>query len=161
MLQNGADLAALAGARVIAYFVSKDPSGLGTDANVVASINITVAANHLPSVTYGAPDGPRYVDIEGNQLAYVGTGTIPAATAGVTVKTTKIWTPFFAGLFGASEWSTQADATARGGWRVGGPPPGSILPIGVSQETYDRLRHLPCGCAHGRLHPRQPHRGWS
>jgi hypothetical protein len=134
--QNGADLAALAGARVIASFVSGDTTN-GTDANVVASIDTTVAANHLPVVTYGAPDGPRYVDVEGNQLAYVGSGTIPAGTAGVTVKTTKSWKPFFAGLFGVSQWSTNADATARGGYRAGGPPIGNLLPIGVSRETYN------------------------
>ena len=75
--QNGADLAALAGARVIAAFVADPTTTNGTDANVVASINTTVAANHLPAVTYGAPDGPRYVNIEGDQLGYVGTGTIP------------------------------------------------------------------------------------
>ena len=142
--QNGADLAALAGARVIASFVSGDTTN-GTDANVVASINTTVGGNNLPAVSYGAPDGPRYVDIEGNQLAYVGTGAIPAGTAGVTVKTTKAWKPFFAGLFGVSQWSTQADATARGGYRAGGPPPGSILPIGVSEETYTSANICPAG----------------
>jgi hypothetical protein len=142
--QNGADLAALAGARVIAAFVTGDTVN-GTDANVVASIDTTVAANHLPAVTYGAPDGPRYVNIEGNELAYVGTGTIPAGTAGVTVKTTRTWEPFFAGLFGVSQWSTQADATARGGYRAGGPPPGNILPIGVSEESYTNFPICPAG----------------
>jgi hypothetical protein len=134
--QNAADLAALAGARVLASFVSGDTVN-GTDANVVLSIDKTIAANKLPAITYGAPDGPRYVDINGNLLPYVGSGTIPASAAGVSVRVAKSWKPFFAGLFGVSDWSTHANATARGGYRAGGPPPGNILPIGVSKQTYD------------------------
>ena len=134
--QNAADLSALAGARVVASFVSGDTVN-GTDGNVVQSIDATVDANNLPPVSYGAPDGPQYVDIEGNALGYVGAGSIPGATAGVSVTVDKAWRPFFAGLFGSGDWSTSADATARGGYRAGGPPPGSLLPIGVSEETYE------------------------
>jgi hypothetical protein len=142
--QNAADLASLAGARVLASFVSGDTVN-GTDANVKLSIDKTIAANKLPAITYGAPDGPRYVDISGNQLGYVGTGTIPASASGVSVRVAKNWKPFFAGLFGVSNWSTHANATARGGYRAGGPPPGNILPIGVSKTTYDTFGTCPAG----------------
>jgi hypothetical protein len=142
--QNAADLSALAGARVIASFVSGDTAN-GTDANVVLSIDQTVAANQLPPVTYGAPDGPQYVNVEGSSLGYVGTGTIPAGTAGVSVRVNKTWRPFFASLFGAGDWTTNATATARGGYRAGGPPPGSLLPIGVSEETYNSFDVCPAG----------------
>ncbi len=143
--QNASDLAAMAGARVLTAWVQGDTTN-GTDANVVASIDQTVAANHGLPVQYGAPAGPRYVTVGGAVLGYVGTGFIPGPScqanangcaAGVIVSSDRSWQPFFARLIGLNTWSTTATATARGGYRAGGPPAGNLLPIGVSRATYD------------------------
>ena len=74
--QNSSDLAAMAGARVLTAWVSGDATN-GTDTNVVASIDKTVAANGSAPLTYGAPDGPEYMTVTGVSLGYVGSGTIP------------------------------------------------------------------------------------
>ena len=83
--QNASDFAALAGARIIATWIDNDTVN-GTDANVVSSINVTIAANGGTPVTYGSPNGPRYVSRRGGSHR-VGSaaGTIPAGTEGVTV----------------------------------------------------------------------------
>jgi hypothetical protein len=142
--QNAADLAALAGARVIASFVARDTVN-GTDANVRAAIDRTLAANGAPPITYGAPDGPAYFDFGGNFLGYVGTGTIPAGTIAVRVSSSRSWQPFFLGIIGVASWDAGATATARGGFRAGGPPPGNLLPIGVSEATYNNSPICPAG----------------
>lgn len=132
--QNAADLAALAGARVMAAFVTNDPNA--TDANVKQSIDMTVAANDTQPLTYGGTSGPQYVSLAGVELGPVGDGVIPDGAVGVRVTAARSWKPFFAGLFGVPQWSTQASATARGGYRAGSPPPGNLLPIGISEATY-------------------------
>ena len=142
--QNTADLAALAGARVLASFVSGDGVN-GTDANVRTSIDRTLAANDAPPVTYGAPNGPRYVAMSGALLGYVGTGSIPSGAVGVQVGTARSWRPYFLGLIGVDSWSAGATATARGGYRAGGPPAGNLLPIGVSKATYETFATCPAG----------------
>jgi hypothetical protein len=141
--QNTADLAALAGARVLASFVSGDTVN-GTDANVRTSIDRTLAANGAPPVTYGAPDGPRYVSMSGSLLGYVGAG-IPSGAVGVQVGTARSWRPYFLGLIGVDSWSAGATATARGGYRAGGPPAGNLLPIGVSKASYETFETCPAG----------------
>jgi hypothetical protein len=142
--QNTADLAALAGARVLASFVSGD-SVNGNDANVRLSIDRTLVANGVPAATYGAPDGPRYVAMNGDLLDYVGTGSISSGAVGVRVGTARSWRPFFLGLIGVDNWAAGATATARGGYRAGGPPAGNLLPIGVSKETYESYPICPAG----------------
>ena len=142
--QNAADLAALAGARVLASYVSGDTAN-GTDANVKLSIDKTVAANDGTAVSYVGASAPQYVSLAGAKLGPVGTGNIPSGTAGVAVPTSRSWTPFFAGLIGFQNWSTTATATARGGYRAGGPPAGNLLPIGVSKQTYDTFGACPAG----------------
>ena len=58
--QNASDFGALAGARIIAEFVSGDTVN-GTDANVQSAISLAVTKNGGRPVTFGAPNGPRYV----------------------------------------------------------------------------------------------------
>ena len=73
--QNTSDFAALAGAQIVATWIDKDTTN-GTDANVVAAINSTVAANGGEAVTYGSPNGPQYVSRAGARTGWVGTGSI-------------------------------------------------------------------------------------
>jgi hypothetical protein len=132
--QNASDFAALAGARIIAQRMGGDTVN-GTDANVRAAITNAVIANDGQAITFGAPDGPRYVADDGTLLGYVGAG-LPANAVGVTVDTERTWKPFFAQLFGVNEWETGADATAKGGFATNGPPPGSLFPAGISLAFF-------------------------
>ena len=133
--QNASDFAAIAGARVVAYKVGGDTVN-GTDANVVTAISNAAEANGADPLSFGAPDGPRYIDDQGNLLTYVGAG-MPANAAGVTVETTRSWDTFFVRLFGFSEWSTGATATARGGYAQNAPPVGGLFPAGISTSFFD------------------------
>jgi hypothetical protein len=134
--QNAADFAAMAGARIIAERIGGDTTN-GTDANVKQSIINAVAANGGKPITFGAPDGPQYIDDRGNLLgAFVGDGIIPATAAGVTVRSERTWKPFFLGVFGVSEWEAGADATAKGGYSTAAPPPGSLFPAGIALSFF-------------------------
>ena len=135
--QNTSDFAALAGARIIATWIDGDTTN-GTDANVVASINATVAANRGVPVTYGSPNGPSYVSRAGAFTGWVGTGTIPAGTEGITVSTNKVFRPYLLGIVGTGDWTASSTATARGGYAAA-PPTGNVFPAGISLaffETY-------------------------
>ena len=135
--QNASDFAALAGARIIATWIDKDTVN-GTDANVVAAIDTTLAANGASPMVYGTPDGPRYVDAAGAFTGWVGNGTIPATTEGVTVGTSRTFRPYLLGIVGMNSWTASSVATARGGYAAG-PPSGNVFPAGVSLaffETY-------------------------
>jgi Putative Flp pilus-assembly TadE/G-like len=135
--QNTSDFAALAGARIIATWIDGDRTN-GTDANVVASIDSTVAANGGVPVTYGAPNGPRYVSRAGAFTGWVGTGAIPSTTEGLTVSTSKVFRPYLLGIIGSGDWTASSTATARGGY-ASAPPTGTLFPVGISLaffETY-------------------------
>ena len=136
--QNASDFAALAGARVVSEFVGGDLAN-GTDANVKAAITNAIAANGATALTFGSPNGPIYTTKTGTPNGFVGSGVggaIPAGTAGVSVTSSKTWTPFFLGVIGVSNWTASSTATAKGGWSLAGPP-GDVFPAGVSKATYD------------------------
>src|SRR6266852_4335803 len=57
--QNASDFAALAGARVVAEWISGDTDN-GTDANVKLAIVNTLNVNGAIPVTFGGPDSPVY-----------------------------------------------------------------------------------------------------
>jgi hypothetical protein len=133
--QNASDFGALAGARVIAEFVDGDTTN-GTDANVRVAIQNAVTSNGGNAIAFAAPDGPRYVDSSGNQLGYVGTGAIPSGTAGVRVTSQKTWRPYFLGSMSVTTWTATTEATAKGGYSLAGPPPGSLFPVGISLAFF-------------------------
>jgi Flp pilus assembly protein TadG len=136
--QNAADFAALAGARIIAEKVGGDAT-TGTDANVQLAMTNAVSTNGGAAITFGSPNGPRYIDGNGALLGYVGANpAIPATAAGVKVSSTRSWRPYFLGIIGISSWSASADATATGGFCASGctPPPGSLFPAGISLAFF-------------------------
>jgi hypothetical protein len=133
--QNASDFAAIAGARIIAENVVGNTTD-GTDANVQAAITNAVQVNGGRPVTFGSPNGPRYVDANGGLLGYVGTGAIPATAVGVHVQSDRSWTPYFLGIIGMSNWTASAEATAKGGYAAGGPPPGTLFPAGISTSFF-------------------------
>lgn len=134
--QNASDFAALAGARVIAEWIDGDTTN-GTDANVTAAIVNAVAANGGNPITFGAPNGPRYVAEDGALLGYVSTGAIPTGAVGVKVSSQRIWRPYFLSSIGVTTWTATADATAKGGYSQAGPPPGTLFPVGISTSFFN------------------------
>jgi len=133
--QNASDFAALAGARVIAEFIDHDTTN-GTDANVQAAMNNAIQTNYGVPLTYGAPNGPRYIDANGGLLGYVGTGAIPSSAVGVKVWSQRTWKPFFLGIIGVNSWDATTEATAKGGYSLAGPPPGTLFPVGISLSFF-------------------------
>jgi hypothetical protein len=133
--QNASDFAALAGARVVAQWVGQDFTD-GTDANVKAAITNSITANRGTPITFGSPNGPVYITTSGTANGFVGSGSIPSTTAGVSVGSQKSWTPFFLGIVGINSWTASTAATAKGGYSLAGPP-GSVFPAAISQATYE------------------------
>lgn len=135
--QNTSDFAALAGARIVATWIDGDTIN-GTDANVRAAIDATVAANGGNPIGYGAPSGPSYVNDAGASIGFVGAGSIPAGARGVTLGTGKTFRPYLLGIVGGGDWTASSVATAKGGYAAGGPS-GDVFPAGISLaffETY-------------------------
>lgn len=134
--QNAADFAALAGARVISVWVDNDTVN-GTDLSVRQAIQTAVTSNGGTAVTFGSPNGPQYVRTDGTANGFVGASTvIPALTAGVRVPAQKSFRPYFLGIAGISDWTASAVATAKGGYSLAGPPPGTLFPVGISQAFF-------------------------
>jgi hypothetical protein len=142
--QNAADFAALAGARVIAESIGGNTAD-GTDTNVNAAITMTLQVNGSAPVTFGAPNGPIYVNSAGASVGYVGAGSIPTGAVGVRVATSRAWRPYLLGIIGVNQWSAGAVATAKGGFAAGGPG-GGVFPAGIAQAFFTGGR-VPCGDA--------------
>ena len=126
--QNAADLASLAGTRVVALF----RSGATVDGTaVLASMNQVNAANAVPAV---APGDAFYVDSNGASLGTQVTtgGVIPAAARGIQTSTVRTWRPFFLGVMGVSSWSASAQATSKSSIdRITKVPTGDLLPLAM------------------------------
>ncbi len=123
---------------MVAEWVGQDTVN-GTDANVRDAIANSILANGGPPITFGPPNRPIYVTSGGSANGFVGTmtgGAIPGGTAGVSVTSSRSWTPFFLGLIGVDNWTATTVATAKGGYSLAGPP-GNVFPVGVSQATYE------------------------
>lgn len=137
--QNASDFAALAGARVVAYHVSGNATN-GTDANVVTAMQKAAQKNGADPIVFGSPDGPRYINEAGNLLTFVGSGSIPVDAVGVWVDTERSWETFLVRLFGFNEWSTRAEAAARGGYYQNAPPAGGLFPAGLSTSFFETFK---------------------
>ena len=138
--QNAADFAALAGARVIAEKIGGNAVD-GTDLNVQDAITTTLRTNGGAPITFGAPNGPIYVNDNGVFTGYVGFG-IPPGTVGVRVDSSRSWKPFFLGIAGIGQWSAGATATAKGGYAAGGPG-GDVFPAAIAEAFFTGGR-IPC-----------------
>ena len=132
--QNAADLAALAGARIIASWIDSDLVN-GTDANARTAIQTTAEANGA-TVTFGSPNGPRYVNEAGATTGFVGAGTIPAGTVGVTVPSAHTFTPYFLSIIGTGDWTAGAVATARGGYWAGTTYT-DVFPAAIAEAFFE------------------------
>lgn len=129
------DLAALAGART-AVRIGGDSTN-GSDANVRAAIVNSIAVNEGIPVTFGAPNGPRYVDANGAGLTPVGDApAIPVTAVGVALTSSRSWRPFLLGIVGMNSWTASVNATAKGGYAAGGPP-GNVFPAGIARAFFN------------------------
>jgi hypothetical protein len=159
--QNAADFAAMAGARVVAEWVTGDTNN-GSDTNVEAAIVTAIAANGATPLTFGAAGSPQYVGSNGaivpsggGAASYVGNGTIPTGTAGVIVGASRSWRPYFLGVVGVNNWTAAATATAKGGYSTGGPG-GNLFPVGIANamfQTYPFCSGPAAGCTQVHLTP--------
>jgi len=133
--QNAADLAAMAGARVVGEALTGRPWGAGSAANVEGAIRAVLTANQARLVD------ARYVDEDGHPLGdVVGASVIPDGTFGVVVDAEVEWHPFLLGSLGIEDWAAGASATAiTSGHSLGG----GILPLGIQSDIYDALPACP------------------
>jgi Putative Flp pilus-assembly TadE/G-like len=137
--QNAADFAALGGARIVAEWIGGDTFN-GTDDNVKAAIIANLNVNGgAPITTWGVAGAPYYVNASGVSIGYVGNASnlIPANTVGVSVSSSRSWTPYFLGIIGVNSWTASANAVARGGYYAGPPLPGSLFPAGISTSFFN------------------------
>jgi hypothetical protein len=131
--QNAADFAAMAGTRIIGEELVGNTTN-GTAANVTAAVRAALAANNAQL------DSAVYVDETGVSLGnVVGAADIPAGANGVVVTAKSTWHPFFLGIIGVNNWTAGSAATAT---TPGSSSGGGVLPVGLSQSTYDGL--VPC-----------------
>ncbi len=133
--QNASDFAALAGARIVAEWISGDTTN-GTDTNVRSAIATSIQLNGGTTLTFGSPNGPAYVDKDGAVIGWVGAGSIPAGSVGVTVNSSRTWAAFFHGALIPDTWSAGSTATATGGYNAG-PPGGGVFPAGIAEAFFN------------------------
>ena len=127
----------------------------GTDANVRPPSRWSSPTTGASPVTFGSPNGPRYVAGNGAALTSSATGRSPpsrrrrrpvAVQPSVDGRTSSA-------VFGVSGWTAGATATAKGGYSSGGPSPAPCSPR-VSQRrsstptycsgTSARTPRIPC-----------------
>jgi Flp pilus assembly protein TadG len=123
--QNAADMAALAGARIV--LLSGSDASLNDGSVASAIVSIAVDNNAAQVTDWGTPAGPMYTDGDGHVIAgaYVGSGCtsqacavlstahIPSGARGVTVPTSLSWAPILLGFIGTTEWTASTHAVAR------------------------------------------------
>lgn len=138
--QSDADLAALAGTKVIAdlYLTSDTPDS----GDVYTAIVSSLAANGCVAdegcewtATYVRPtDAIAMTEVD---IAPVGSaGAIAATAQGVRVEIATSPSTFFMGLVGMNEIDIAASATALTSSFVSGAPPNIVLPIGIYDGDY-------------------------
>lgn len=143
-VQNAADLASLAAARVVGLH-NFDPS-VGTDADVKGVVEDVLADNGMSTSPCDAVVTQdcyvaQYVDDQSDPIPgeFVGGGAIPSAAAGVRVEPTIQMDTFFMAILGFEELTARAPATSRASGYAGtfGGPGGNLLPIAVTlDEQY-------------------------
>ena len=138
--QNVADLASMAGTRLIAQ-TYLDPSLTLTSADVWNAIDESVRLNGCEdpcawTAEYVQPTG---TETWGPIAPVTASGAIPAGAQGVTVTTDREQETFFIRVIGMNEWDVAAKATAMTS-QLADPPPGILIPIGVFDADYEANR---------------------
>lgn len=126
--QNTADLAALAGTKVVADLYVKGSSPVSVSAAVARSVQ----DNNCGGPTADPPCSwtADYVDITGAALGPVGASTMPGGTVGVAVHINRVPRTFLLRVIGQSVWTVNTTATAMTLDSKTLAPGGVLLPIG-------------------------------
>jgi len=138
--QAQADLAALAGTKVVAdlYLTSATPDGSDVYAAVVSNlaVNGCIETGECEwTATYVRPDDA--VAMTEADIAPVSNGgAIPAGTQGIRVEIHVAPETFFMGLVGMDTIDINVEATALTSSFVSGAPPGVVLPIAIYDGDY-------------------------
>lgn len=159
-VQNGADAAAIAAARVLASNLDTGTS----DGTVVAVLNQYLAANNqgtfVPGAGLGAAQGAWYVTPNGTRIAAVGSGIgVPAAgfnqlpqiagqyVGGVEIAAGKELDTFFAGILGFEKMTVGAVAVGQFGGEssqsIDQPNGPRVMPLAIGKHTWEQT--LACG----------------
>ncbi len=136
--QNVADLAALAGTKMVAdHYVD----GGRTGGQVYGAVNASVDANGCSAggsttctwtAEYVRPSGNTEISMG----AVVNGGSIPNNAQGVRVEVTRLPGTFFLRVIGRDSWEVVARATAMTA-SLNGLPPGGVLPIGIDPPNQN------------------------
>ena len=129
--QNTADLASLAGTKVVADLYVKGSSPI----TVYNAVEESVQGNNCEGATAVTPCTwtADYVDLSGTSLGRVTTATMmPSGTLGVSVQVNRQPRTFFLGLppMSMTAWNVSTTATAMTFESVNLAPQGALLPIG-------------------------------
>lgn len=145
--QNTADLAALAGTKVIADLYVKGTSPVTVHQAIDASAqgNNCLGASASTPCTWTA----EYVDIAQNAVGSVTPGSAPPnGTFGVRVNVNRVPRTFFLGVLGQGAWSVDTRATALTYQAQQVAPAGAMLPIGwraPADFTYNQVYSFTTG----------------
>lgn len=171
-MQNGADAAAMAGARELGQMLAEcgEPSA-ANDLRIAGKVLEFAALN---GVDEASPDGDVtawYVDKDGVSLGWVGAGGIPTGATGVAAGLVATDTTTFLRVVGQDHISAYGEATAMAGpvTAMGG----GLLPIAVPKQIVDERRDDDSflmmgngdfcditGCSPDTENPPQAQRGW-
>lgn len=130
--QNGADAAALAGARVLSSGRCNPSNAL--DATVRAEVLDYAEKNSIVHDQTTGRVWAWYVDKDSSQLLPVGTGSVPNGTTGVEVRTMITESTSFMRITGQNHMAAAGSAIAMFGPLTSG---GGFLPIGVPVDRID------------------------
>jgi Flp pilus assembly protein TadG len=145
--QNTADLAALAGTKVVADLYVKGSSPVTVYQAVATSAlgNNCLGAGDSTPCTWAA----EYVGITQNSLGTVTAGSSPpSGTFGVRVNVNRVPRTFFLGLIGQGTWDVGTQATALTYQAKQVAPAGAMLPIGwraPADFTYNQVYNFTTG----------------
>ncbi len=125
--QNAADLASLAGTRIVGLKLAGSTADGTTVLNAMNAVN---QANGVPNVTSGEA---IYVDNNGASTGtLVAAGAIPASARGVQLSASRQWRPFFLGMAGINSWTATASAVSKTSIkRIDTAPSGDLLPLAM------------------------------
>ncbi len=131
-MQNAADAAALAGARLLAAAICDEETPDVADAAILAEVIRYAEINGVPSGNVVAD----YVDFDEAVLGHVGDGAIPDGSTGISATVEISRSTHFVTLVGIDTAGASADALA-----MTGPPlaAGGLRPFGVPLELLQVL----------------------
>ncbi len=131
--QNDADLAAMAGAKIVKDFYVSNPALRSPDVRAAIAARMT-ANDCVTGVGTPCSWSAEYIragELSNGNVSDTANSPIPAGTVGVVVHVSRQPRTYFLGIIGQSSWQVAADATAI----TFSPPastPGTLLPIGTN-----------------------------